>query len=456
MKKRTILAVFSAAVLLTACGQTGPVNTAPEENGYPTENMEVSMEELGSGQSATVSAKSGEIDSGDLFTERDLQQTPDLSEAQYLTVSDGEDLTIDTEGIYVLSGNAQNAMVLVEAEDNAKVQLVLDGLKISNTDRPCIYVKNADKVFLTTISEDNALTVSGSFSSDGDTNTDAVIFSKDDLVLNGTGRLVIRSSDNGISGKDAVKVTGGTIEIECSGNGIEAHDGILAADGSLDITTEQDGLHAEDNDDDTKGYVYIAGGTINIEAADDGIHATTFVQIEEGDITLTAAEGIEGTQIAVNGGTIDITASDDGINAAKKSSSADPVFELNGGEVSITMGAGDTDGVDSNGDIRINGGTICITGQSTFDYDGNAEYNGGTILENGKETNTITNQMFGGPGGRGGMGAQGGFGGPGNRPERMQGFDGNIPEGCPERMPGGDGRMPEGRPETDSTGIEKQ
>jgi hypothetical protein len=73
------------------------------------------------------------------------------------------------------------------------------------------------------------------------------------------------------------------------------------------------------------------------------------------------------------------------------------------------MGAGDTDGVDSNGDIRINGGTISITGQSTFDYDGNAEYNGGTIIENGRDTNVISNQMMDGHGGMGGMGPQGQF-----------------------------------------------
>ena len=78
---------------------------------------------------------------------------------------------------------------------------------------------------------------------------------------------------------------------------------------------------------------------------------------------------------------------------------------MNGGEVTITMGAGDTDGVDSNGNIVINGGTISVSGQSTFDYDGTAEYNGGTIIENGVETNTMTNQTFG-PGGMGGPGGR--------------------------------------------------
>ena len=67
------------------------------------------------------------------------------------------------------------------------------------------------------------------------------------------------------------------------------------------------------------------------------------------------------------------------------------------------MGSGDTDGIDANGNIYINGGTIDITAASPFDYDGQAEYKGGTLIVNGEQTTTITNQMMGG-GMRGGQG----------------------------------------------------
>ena len=79
------------------------------------------------------------------------------------------------------------------------------------------------------------------------------------------------------------------------------------------------------------------------------------------------------------------------------------------------MGAGDTDGIDSNGDLIINGGTISINGQSPFDYDGNGELNGGTLIVNGTQTETLTNQMMGGRGGMGNMGDRG------NMPNDMQG-----------------------------------
>ncbi len=358
----------------------------------------------------------GMIDATDMFTERDMTQTADLSEAEYLELKEGEDINISAAGVYVVSGNASNVTIFVETGDEDKVQIVLDGASITNETAPAIYVKSADKVFVTTTDSDNSLEVTGTFEADGDTNLDAVIFSKEDLVLNGLGTLNIASTDNAVTSKDTLKVTGGTINVSCSGSALEAHDAVEIADGTMNVTQCNDGIHAEDSDDDSVGYVYICGGSINITAADDAIHGTTIVQIDDGNIILNAAESIEGTYIQINGGDINIEASDDGINAAYKSNSYTPTFEINDGTVTINMGQGDTDGVDSNGNIYVNGGTLDISGQSTFDYDGTAQYNGGTIIENGTETNTITNQFLGGGGmggGPGGMGApDGGMFGP--------------------------------------------
>lgn len=357
---------------------------------------------------ASVSTGTAIYTSDDLFSNRDLKQSADLTDAQYITVESGKDITISSAGVYVISGSAKETTVIVDAADEDKVQLVLDGLTITNTDFPCIYVRSADKVFITTTDSTNTLKVTGSFISDGDTNTDAVIFSKDDLVLNGVGSLIISSTDNGISSKDDLKITGGTVSINCTSDALEANDSIRIADGNITIVTKKDGLHAEYDEDNSVGYIYIGGGSLNITASDDAIHATTVVQIDGGEIKLTAREGIEGTYVQINDGTINISATDDGINAGRKSTAYAVTIEINGGYTTIRMGSGDTDAVDSNGNIYVNGGTIDITAQSSFDYDGTAKYSGGTIIVNGVTTNTITNQMMGGPGG-------GGFGGHGGR-----------------------------------------
>ena len=93
---------------------------------------------------------------------------------------------------------------------------------------------------------------------------------------------------------------------------------------------------------------------------------------------------------------INITASDDWINAASKSKSYEVAVVINWWYIKIVMWAWDTDGIDSNGNLYINGGTVDITANSPFDYDGTAKLNGGTIIVNGTQTNTITNQMMGG------------------------------------------------------------
>ena len=387
----------------TSTSTSNTQSAAVQSTGAASDNKTVST--------AAVTAD-GAIDATELFSKRDLTQSADLSEAVAYTVSDGKNVTITAEGVYVLSGSAKNVSVIVDAGDEDKVQLVLDGLTVTNEDSPVIYVKNADKVFVTTAEgSENSLSVTGAFTADGSTNTDAVIFSRDDLVLNGLGSLNVNSTDNGISGKDKIKITGGVLTVSAVDHGIEANDGIAVAGGIITVTSRQkDGLHAENEDDEKEGWIYICGGTLNVSVADDGLHAVSIVQIDGGTLDITAAEGIEATWVQINDGDITISASDDGINGGQKSRSYTVCIEIHGGNLSITMGQGDTDGIDSNGNLVITGGTISVNAQSPFDYDGTLTHTGGTIIVNGTETDQITNQFGGMGGGPGGMGA-----GPGRR-----------------------------------------
>lgn len=327
----------------------------------------------------------------ELFTERDLKQEADLTNATNFEVVSNSDIAITQEGVYIITGTAENVTINVEVGDEEKVQLVLDDLNISNQDKECIHVESADKVFVTTNSNSCL-----KYSVTDSENATGAILSRDDIIFNGKGTLEIISDNNGIVGKDDVKITGGTYNITASKNCIRANDSICIAGGTFNLEAGTDGLHSENNDDDSKGYIYINSCTLNIDSSDDAIHAVSVVQIDGGTINIEAGEGIEGTYIQINDGTISIVASDDGINAVQKSSKYTPAVEINNGDIKIIMGVGDTDGIDSNGDIIINGGTIDLTGNSTFDYDGKAEHNGGTIIINGEEVETITNQFMGG------------------------------------------------------------
>ena len=429
---KTALALGISGALMVSMGACGNQTASAETADNGTAQEQTADQETVTNEANVTSTVA--IDASDIFTDRDMEQTADFTDAVYYTVSDGQDINITEAGVYVISGTAKNVTITVEAADEDKVQIVLDKADITNETDPVIYVKSADKVFVTTTDTENTLAVTGGFTADGDTNTDAVIFSKDDVVLNGTGTLNIESSANGVTSKDDLKITGGTLNITSQEDALEANDSIAVADGNITISSQKDAMHAENDEDNTVGYIYICGGTFKITASDDGIQGTTIVQIDGGDFDITSAEGIEATQVEINGGTINIEATDDGINGSEKSTAVSVSVAINGGEINISMGQGDTDAVDVNGDLSITGGTLNITAQSPFDVDGNVNFTGGTVIENGQEVSQITNQMMGG-------GMMGNFNGgqmggmPGSNQNGQQQMPGQNSQGGPGGQP---------------------
>lgn len=353
--------------------------------------------------SATSAAKASVQETSELFSDRDLKQSADLAAATRMNLESNKDVTLNKEGVYVLSGEVENVTVVVDAAEDAKVQIVLDGVSVINDDAPAIYVKAGDKVFVTSTDSKNHMEVSGSYVADGDTNLDAVIFSRSDVTLNGTGTLeIVSKQGNGISSKDDLKITGGVYTIHSSADALEANDAILINDGTITIDTEKDALHSENDEDASRGNIYIEGGVLNISAADDAITGNNIVQIDGGTINIkTSEEGIEANNIKVNDGQITLYANDDGINATPKVN-PDAAIEVNGGTINVSMASGDTDAFDSNGDIYINGGTINVEAASAFDADGTAQLNGGNVVVNGEQITQITQSRGGG--GRGGAG----------------------------------------------------
>ncbi|MBQ7627694.1 MAG: carbohydrate-binding domain-containing protein [Clostridiales bacterium] len=332
--------------------------------------------------------------------DNDPDITYDREDSQVIDISEKTDVTISEGGTFIITGETSDGSITVDAGDE-EVQLVLRDVSLTCSDSSAITVLSSGGVSVI-LEGNNYLANGGQFVNDSDEAIDAVVYSKDDLTVSGEGSLEISSpAGHGIVCKDEMAIAGGTYVIEALEDGINTNDALLITDGIFEINAGDDAIH-------TDGIISITGGTFDI----------------------TAAEGLEGTEIVIDGGEITIAATDDGINAAQKTDNVAVYVEINGGNITITMGQGDTDGIDSNGDITITGGTIDITGMSTIDYDGTATFTGGTLIVNGSQTDTIPNQETGD-----GMAPGGGTLGEGEKPGEPPAGEVPVAQGQP---PAGD------------------
>ena len=295
-RRKKLLALFCATALsMTAvAGCTGTKSSTGNIDSLETDTEEIEVQSI-----------TGTFSSTDMFTERDLAGTYEESAAVYVTLSgdgitgetdgvaiNGQTVTITAEGTYIFSGTLSEGQIVVDA-DNAKVQIVFDNVDITCASSAAVYVKNAEKVFVTLAEgSQNTLRNTDEYVAIDDNNIDAVIFAKSDLTLNGTGSLTIVSAEgHGIVSKDDLKITGGTYDITAAGHALSGKDSVRIADGTFILTAEKDGIHAENADDEEKGYIYIADGDFTITSDGDGMDASNIVQIEDGTFDITAGSG---------------------------------------------------------------------------------------------------------------------------------------------------------------------
>ena len=306
-----------------------------------------------SSESSSSATEITYLNADDMFTDRDKEVGYDEDTATAITLSDNASscdsssvsisdntITITDEGTYLLTGSLSDGQVIVDADDK-KVQLVLDSVNINCDTSAALYVKAADKVFVTLASDsENSLSNTSDFVAIDDNNIDAVIFSKDDLTLNGSGTLTVTAKyGHGIVSKDDLVITSGTYQSTAAKHALSGQYSVRIADGILTLNAGTDGIHSENADDDTKGFIYIAngdisitadsdgfdaeetlqvdGGNIEVAAGDDGLHADGDLIITDGTINVTKSyEGLEGMTVTVEDGDISVVSSDDGINAA--------------------------------------------------------------------------------------------------------------------------------------------
>ena len=293
------LATLALAGLLAAAPLSGCSALASANSSAETESQE----------SESVARTPGDIDLTSLFSDRDQDPSYDESEAITVTLADdgttasgkgvevdGSTVTITKAGTYVISGSLTDGQLVVDA-DGEKVQLVLSGASISTSSSTALYVRNADKVFLTLADgTTNAISATGEDIEADDHNLDGAVWSHDDLTVNGSGTLVVSSA---------------------CGHGIVSKDDLTLVSGAVSVTAAVDALQA-------KGDLAVGGGTWTLSAGDDGMHSDSDLVIVDGTVDVTQSyEGLEGATVTVAGGTANVISSDDGINASGASDDSD-------------------------------------------------------------------------------------------------------------------------------------
>ena len=310
MKIAMTLVLCCLAGSLTACRSKGTESSPSEAVETSAEGQETDENTDGeAGESAGEAADvSSQFSDDEMFTDRDYETdsnevTAEISldgtgascQGDGVEIS-GQVITITEEGTYLFSGTLEDGSIIVDAPDAAKVHLILNGVSISSGTSAPIYVSQADKVFLTLAEgTENALSNGGVFESQINESIDSVIFSKQDLTLNGAGSLTVTSpAGHGIRSNDDLVITGGSYTISCASHGLKANDSIrITGITTLNIRSGKDGIHSEHDSDTSLGFVYISGGTFDIEADGDGISASGMMQIEDGDFKLVTGGGSE-------------------------------------------------------------------------------------------------------------------------------------------------------------------
>ncbi len=244
----------------------------------------------------------------EMFTDRDCEGGYDEGKSIAVTLTgdtatasdksvriDGGTILLTEEGTYVFTGTLADGMIAVNADKKAKVQIVLNGAKITSKTSAALYILQADKVFVTLAEgTDNLLENGGTFEPIDDENIDAAVYSKEDVTFNGTGSLGVSSpTGHGIVSKDDLKFTGGTYIVQSASHAIDANDSVRIREAAITTIAGKDGIRAENTDDPEKGFVYIESGTLNLQAEGDGISAGAYLHILDGDIDILAGGGSE-------------------------------------------------------------------------------------------------------------------------------------------------------------------
>ncbi len=203
-------------------------------------------------------------------------------------------------GTYFLKGGLSDGRILVDAKNNSeKVVLKLCGVGITSSSSAAIIIKNAPKDAVIHLAEGtiNSLTdTSKRAETYVETDEDSsVIFSKDNLVIEGKGTVTVSAGFNkGIFSKKDITFKDATVNVLSADDGIRSKDSIEIAGGKLKITSGGDGIRTKDDIGDIGSKIVIHDSDITITSELDGIESAGDVLMYGSKLSINSNGGSTG------------------------------------------------------------------------------------------------------------------------------------------------------------------
>ena len=297
-------------------------------------------------------------------------------------------ITISSAGTYEITGTLKDGQIIVNAGDEDNVKLVLNGADISCSNSAPIYVMKAKNAYIVLAEgSENIITDGENYVFEDETSDEpnATIFSKDDLFISGTGKLIVNSNyNNAITSKDDLEIGEVSLDITSVADGLRGKDSITITSGNININAIGDGIKSNNSEDVDKGYVLVKDGTIKITSGEDGIQAETTATITGGDLTINSGGGSENSSQSsswgkfgngIFGGNSNTVTEED--TSSAKGIKGSVLVKIDGGKIDIDSA---DDSIHSNGNVEINGGSIYVTsGDDGIHGDSTIDINDGEI-----------------------------------------------------------------------------
>ncbi|MBP3380833.1 MAG: carbohydrate-binding domain-containing protein [Ruminococcus sp.] len=172
--------------------------------------------------------------------------------------TDGPVVRITAGGDYIVRGSSSNGQIYINTAAEEKVELTLDGLDLSCSGGPAIFVDEAKRCVIKLA--DGTM----NYLSDGgnDKVNDGVIFSNDTLRLKGDGYLELNAGNaHGIASDDDIIIESGEYVINSIKSGMIANDNITLNGGSMTIFGGTNGLKSKGTMNINGGDFLISGGS---------------------------------------------------------------------------------------------------------------------------------------------------------------------------------------------------